>query len=81
MATITTPIPRQQVRESTPANITVFIPRLDLVLGWIVLLVGLALPALMVIGVITPGFLLGLIAFFMILSAGTYLLVRSGEIA
>lgn len=80
MATITSHITRQQVHESTPANITVFIPHLDMVLGWIVLLVGLALPVLMAIGVITPGFFPGLLAFLMVLSAGTYLLIRSGEI-
>lgn len=81
MATITTPIPRQHVNQSTPPTITLFIPRLDLVLGWIILLAGLALPVLMVLGMINSDFLLGLIAFLMVFSAGSYLMVRSGEIA
>ncbi|MEN4013504.1 MAG: hypothetical protein ROW48_15830 [Bellilinea sp.] len=81
MAIVTTHIHQQRIHQSTPPTITVFIPRFDLVLGWIALLAGLALPALMVLGVFIPGFWLGLLAFLMVFSAASYLLIRSGEIA
>ena len=62
-------------------EIPIEIHRKDLWVSAFIFLAGLALPALMVFGILEPGFFLGFVGFALTFLGGVLLLVRWGEIA
>jgi hypothetical protein len=81
MATQTIRITRPVFHPVSLPQLYLSIPRKDLWLSALILIIGLAIPALMFFEVLPATLFLGLVGFGLSFTGGMLLLVRCGEIA
>lgn len=80
MASATRTLPRTRIEPVRVPVLLIFLPRLDLIISAAMITVGILLPLLMTIGVLSASLWLGLLSFGLIVTGGTLFTVFIGEI-
>ncbi len=80
MASATKSLSQTRLKPVRIPVLLIFLPRIDLIISAIIAIAGLVLPLLMVIGLISFNFWLGLLSFGLIGAGGGLFIIFSGEI-